>query len=151
MIAPDHKIIIDIGSDYEIWIQVPDGSLAFKDVREWNWTLKLYSGGKGATAPIQYKTDFTGVCPGLQAEDDTLYDDQDPVDYEKIQSLNGWVKVKIDAADTATFTTGLSADVDSFATEYNYRYTLDINDDAITPGLDTEEIRILRGKCAIRN
>ena len=151
MIAPDHKIVIDIGSDYEIWVQVPDGSTNLKDVRGWNWTLKLYNKGDGATPPVQYKTDFTGVCPGTGAEDVGLLDAADPVEYEIIQSANGWVKIKIDAADTATFSTAISAGTDSFATEYNYRYTVDVNDGSGTPDITTEEFRVLRGKCAIRN
>ena len=147
MVAPDHKIIIDKGSDYQILIQVPETNMSIKDVRGWTWTFKIYNQGKGPDSPELYKT-YSMSCPAYTNDLNSLdYTN----DYDEIQAANGWVNIRIDASDTATLLTGISAEVDSFATEYNYRYTIDIVDGNVTPGLDSEEIRILRGRCAIRN
>ena len=63
--------------------------------------------------------------------------------------LNGNVAVVIDKAVTATYATLVGTELNPFTTEYNYFYTIDITeDDAVS--IDKENIRILRGKLAVR-
>ena len=62
---------------------------------------------------------------------------------------NGNLEVVIDKAITATYTTRVLPPLSPFTTEYNYFYNIDINEDpTITDGKDN--LRVLRGKCAIR-
>ena len=63
--------------------------------------------------------------------------------------VNGNVAVVIDKAVTATYDTRVSAGLNPFTTEYKYFYSIDITeDDAVS--IDKDNIRILRGKLAIR-
>ena len=63
--------------------------------------------------------------------------------------LNGNVAVVIDKTVTATYATRVTDGLSPFMTEYNYFYTIDITeDDAVS--VDKDNVRILRGKLAIR-
>ena len=63
--------------------------------------------------------------------------------------VNGYCEVVIDKAVTATYPTRLDATLDPFTTEYMYNYHIDITEDTATSA-GKENLRILRGKCAVR-
>lgn len=140
MIAPTHKIIIDKDADYEIWIQVPATTTSSLNVSGYKWIFQLYN-SKGAklvnAAPIIYS--FTDTCPGTVENPDT-------------DSIDGWVKVKIDSAKTTKLPTNpTDTDETTFNTVYNYRYTITIKEDTeVEDTSTTKELRIARGKCAVR-
>ena len=63
--------------------------------------------------------------------------------------VNGYFEVVIDKAVTATYPTRLDQTLDPFVTEYMYNYHIDIIEDTATSA-GKENLRILRGKCAVR-
>ena len=178
MIAPEKKIIIDKGADYEMWIQVPDGEFANKDVRNWKWTLRIMNDNKDSD-PTEYKV-IEGIAgagtytpttynPDGSVKDNPIFNGiaktpsaQITVPSEENDARNGWIKIKIDSSDTFTYDTRIEG-LNKFITEYNYFYTITIYepDDDNRSGVMTystqrgvtrekEELRIARGQCAVR-
>ena len=63
--------------------------------------------------------------------------------------LNGYFQVVIDKTATATYMTRIAAELNQFITEYNYNYHIDIVEDIAT-SIGKEDLRVLRGKLAVR-
>lgn len=130
--AGNHKIIIEKGADFDIDIQVSENGIVHKDVA-----------GYTVTMVIKY-ADEAGVIHTQDTIAGTIVPDDPSMDPAEWTYFNGYVNVIIDKAATATYPTRLPAEYSPFATSFEYIYSIDINDSF------SDDIRILRGKCAIR-
>lgn len=131
--AGNHKIIIEKGVDFDIDIQVSENGVVHKDVS--GFTVKM---------TIKY-TDDVGAIQTLDTITGSIVADDPTLDPGVWTYLNGYVNVTIDKVATAGYATRVPSTMDAFATSYEYYYSVDINN--ATTG---EDIRVLRGKCAIR-
>ena len=142
MQAAEKKIIIERGADFRIALEVVEGISTPKDISTFTagMTIKHYDkvndvikylqeDGTLTNVPYEFPGNLLGATPG---------------------SL-GKFEIVIDKTITENFDPLLDMTVitDRFATDYNYFYNIDINDtgDSTT----VENIRVLRGKCAVRN
>jgi len=96
-----------------------------------------------ATMVLKYEDDAGNVIieytqAGTLIPDDKL-DPGDPDTY-----LNGNFNITIDKSATILFPTRVPADLDVFATSFEYFYHIDIN------GPASDDLRVLRGKAAVR-
>ena len=133
MTAADHRIIIEKGADYSIEIQVSENGIVMKDVT--GYSVLMVIKFQDSNGDIQVRDTIAGIL---------VEDTEGSGTY-----LNGNIAVVIDKAITATYPTLLATGLNPFTTEYNYFYTIDITeDDAVS--VDKENIRVLRGKCAVR-
>ena len=63
--------------------------------------------------------------------------------------FNGYCRVVIDKAVTATYATRVTDTYDPFITEFRYNYHIDIIEDT-NVSVANDDLRVLRGKCAVR-
>ena len=131
--AANHRIIIEKGSDFQITIQVSDNGIDMKDLN--GYTVEM---------TIQYQ-DTEGLIQVLDTIAGVLVPDE-PGGHTY---LNGYFKVVIDKSTTAGYPTRVSSDLNQFITEYNYNYHIDITENS-TVSVGKENLRVLRGKCAVR-
>lgn len=163
MQAADKKLIIEKGADFRIQLEIVEGVGFPKDLT--NFTASMY---------IQYYSEAIDADYGLSA--DTIYnllangtfveyDGSNKVAFpgvlvgiEGSEGLNGEFNVIIDKSITATFPTMLDMTkiTNRFGTDYNFFYQIEIDenseagaDDDVT--VDRENMRVLRGKLAVRN
>lgn len=130
--AGNHKIIIEKGVDFDIDVQVSENGIVHKDVT-----------GYTVTMTIKY-VDGAGVIQTLDTIAGTIIADDPTLPELEWTYLNGFINVTIDKLATAGYPTLLPAEYDAFATSFEYWYSIDIN------GGVSDDIRVLRGKCAIR-
>lgn len=128
MTAANHRIIIEKGATFKIDIQVSENGIVMKDLLGWTVHFALMHDVDGIVAEAYAQL-------GELVPDDEL---ANPLTY-----LNGNIKVKIDGSNTGALATLVDPSLDPFTTEYNYFYHIDIKD-------GTDEIRVLRGKAAVR-
>lgn len=133
MTAAEKKIILEKGSDYRLQLLIKDdGGIANKDLDGWSWVFNVYSKTDVTTPAYTFSSEFSGDFPG---EDLT----------------NGACTVHIDSASTSTMNTLIPEGEDPFMTDYNYYYTLTLSGPEGTGTLDdNREMRVLRGKLAVR-
>ena len=136
MTAGNHRIIIEKGADFKIELQISENGIDMRDVTGYSVKMVIKYENAGS---------ITELAPiaGFLVEDT-----EGSGTY-----LNGNIAVVIDKAITATYPTLVDAGLSPFTTEYNYFYSIDITEDGIanpsgTTGIDN--IRVLRGKCSIR-
>ena len=132
MTASENKIILDKGSDYRLQLKVKDDDgINDRDLTGWGWKFVILN--KDGTT----NDTISAAFPGTYTGDDLS---------------NGACTVAIDSTITALMNTAIIIADNVFNTEYNYWYTLTIYQDGA--GLDndlaTREMRVLRGKLAIR-
>ena len=133
MIAAEHKTIIDKGSDFAIRLKVTDAAGIGKDLTDFTASMTIKYDDNGTVMYID--TDGTPTA-SVVSHAGVITD-----------AVNGELEVIIDKAVTAVIDGRLSADaLNIFATQYNFMYSLDIL--SVT---GTEDVRILRGRLAIRN
>ena len=133
MTAADHRTIIEKGADYRIDIQVSENGIDNKDVTDYSVEMVIkYQDTNGDIAVLD-------TIAGFLVEDSV----------GSGTYLNGNVSVVIDKSITSTYATLVDEALSPFATEYNYFYGIDITEDIAT-SVDKDNIRILRGKLAIR-
>lgn len=130
--AGNHKIIIEKGADFNIDVQVSDNGIVHKDVT-----------GFTVTMTIKY-VDDVGAIQVLDTINGSIVPDDPSLPEVDWTYLNGYINVNIDKLITAGYPTRVPANLDPFATSFEYNYSIDIN------GGTSEDIRVLRGKCAIR-
>jgi len=130
--AADHRIIIEKGADFKINVQVSENGITNKDLT--GFTVEMV---------IKYE-DPQGVITELDTIIGELVEDAPGSG----TYLDGNISVTIDKAVTATYATRITPPVSPFATEYHYFYNIDINEGVVTA--DKENLRVLRGKCAVR-
>lgn len=130
--AGNHKIIIEKGADFDIDIQISENGIVHKDVEGYTVTMTI----KSANAE--------GVITTLDTITGSIIPDNPEAPTLDWTYLNGYVNVNIDRVATAGYATLLPITFDPFATSYEYFYSIDIN------GGDSDDIRVLRGKCAVR-
>lgn len=131
--AGNHKIIIEKGVDFDIDIQVSENGVVHKDVS--GFTVNM---------AIKY-TDDTGAIQTLDTINGSIVPDDKTLPEVDWTYLNGYINVTIDKSATALYPTRVPSTMDAFSTSYEYYYSIDINN--VITG---EDIRVLRGKCAIR-
>ena len=136
--ATNHRIIIEQGSDFRINLQISEDGLTPKD-------LTTHAASGAIEMVIKYKDVTTGdivvqdTVAGVFVEDTPASGTY----------VNGYCEVVIDEAVTATYPTRLLANIDPFATEYMYNYSIELIEDTVTSA-GKDNLRILRGKCAVR-
>ena len=133
MTAANHKIIIEKGATFKIDIQVSENGIVMKDLLGWTVHFALMHDVDGIVTEAY--TQLGELVPDELSPDDAP---DSPPTY-----LNGNITVKIDGSNTGTLATLVDPALDPFITEYNYFYHIDIKD-------GTDEIRVLRGKAAVR-
>ena len=131
--AGNHKIIIERGADFVIDVQVSENGIVHKDLT-----------GFTVSMDIKYADPTTKAVTTQDTIPGTLIPDNpdDPADQHTFK--NGYIQVNIDKAKTATYPTRLPTEYDPFATSYEYYYSINIT------GPDSQDFRVLRGKCAVR-
>lgn len=130
--AGNHKIIIEKGADFVIDVQVSENGVIHKDLE-----------GFTVVMTIKYEDDAK-VIQTLATVPGEIVPDDASLPVLEWTYANGYLLVNIDKALTATYPTRLPAEYDSFATSYEYYYSIDII------GPDSQDFRVLRGKCAVR-
>lgn len=134
MTSAEKKIILDKGSDYRLKLRVKsDDGIGNKDLTGWGWVFTIYSKDNPTTAVRTFSGTFTGTFEG-----------------DSLVNGRGTVFIKSEGPDgTSTLPTGIVGD-SPFLTEFNYYYTLTISG-AETNGQDnSRQMRVLRGKLAVR-
>jgi len=145
MTAADHKIIIEKGADFTIEVQAYEG-LTPKDLSTDSWTVVMNIQHLDADNTI-VSTNTEEVSPKAPS----VYAVGSIID-----DVNGIVQIRIDNTDTINLPTGINddtflgktdqTDISPFSTEYNHFYTITL----VNATTNTEDLRLLRGKCAIR-
>ena len=134
MIAGEHKTIIEVGADFILKLKVTDAIGAAIDITDYTIAFTI----KYDNVDVINYLDNTGTLS------DTPYSF---VDIGVTDGPVGELEVRIDKAITALMPPNLTTEASTlFSTEYNYFYTLDINHAGTS-----EDLRVLRGKLAIRN
>lgn len=131
--AGNHKIVIERGADFVIDVQVSENGIVHKDLAGFTVTMVIKYVDPTTKAVVTQDT----ITGSLVPDDAELPE----VDWTY---LNGYLMVEIDKLATAGYPTRLPAEYDPFATSYEYNYSININ------GPDSEDLRVLRGKCAVR-
>ena len=131
--AGNHKIIIERGADFVIDVQVSENGIVHKDLA-----------GFTVTMTIKYEDPTTGAIVTQDTITGAIVPDNADLPELEWTYFNGYLVVTIDKLATAGYPTRLPADYDAFATSYEYHYSIDIN------GPGSEDFRVLRGKCAVR-
>ena len=137
MTAAEHKIIIEKGADFSIDIQVfEDVSVKILNATNDTVTMKLKH------VVTQADINAGGAYAALSVGD--VYSVAIGTGTVVDASL-GKINVLIDKNETASLSTRIvSADVSPFSTEYNYFYDITLVTNT------TEDIKVVRGKCAVR-
>jgi hypothetical protein len=138
MTSAEKRIVLEQGSDYRLQLYVKsDDGIGNRDLTGWSWTMRLYRAADGEdVTPIGLvNVPFSGTFVG----DDLA---------------NGKCTVHIDSTVT-TMPDGLSTLIpsgeDMFDTQFNYYYTLTLKGTEGSGTLDdTREMRVMRGKLAVR-
>ena len=118
--------------DFVIDVQVSENGIVHKDLT--GFTVEMV---------IKYSDD-AGAVQTLDTIIGVLVPDN-PLDLEVDWTyLNGYLKVVIDKTATAGYATRVGTDLNPFTTAYEYYYSINI------AGPGSEDLRVLRGKCAIR-
>ncbi len=151
MQAAERHIIIDKGVDFTIKLKVTEGIGSPKDLTGYIPKMRLMK--TTADESIAYASEtggsvIFGTNPAYIVEG-TITD-----------ATNGEFEVIIDSSATANIDTNLPDFIDDqgnsfpnrnpFATEYTYFYSIDLLQSGSAPTTSKEELRILRGKCAVR-
>jgi len=142
MTAAEKNIIVEKGSDFVIKLSITDGIGMAKDIS--GFAVKMYIMLQGDDKTIQY------LAPSGALVEPTAMQGFDGVVTE---GSRGKCEVVIDKRFTKLFPTSLPADTkDIFATEYSYRYHIDLDGagGSVTESDSVDNWRVLRGKCAIR-
>lgn len=149
MQAAERHIIIDKGADFTIKLKVTEGIGSPKDLTGYIPKMRLMK--TTADESIAYASENGGsVIFGTNPE----Y----IVEGVITDATNGEFEVIIDSSATSNIDTNLPDFIDDqgnsqpnknpFATEYTYFYSIDLLQGG--SAINKEELRILRGKCAVR-
>jgi len=133
MQAAEKKLVIEKGADFYLKIAVTEGIGTQKDLTGASVVMRIMKHNKedGNIYYIQPNGELTT----------TKYEFAGTVN----DAPNGECSVLIDKDITSKFDTGVSSSDNVFMTEYNYFYTIDI-----VGAPNGEDMRILRGRCAVR-
>lgn len=135
MTAAEKKIILEHGSDYLLQLKIKaDDGLNDRDVSGWTWVIKIYNASTAVLAST-----ITGQVPDYVGTVDV----PNPAE-------NGLIDILIDSASIDSLPTLVQQVTDPFATEYNYYYTLTITDNPVATSDNRRDMRLLRGKLAVR-
>lgn len=141
MQAADKKIIIERGADFRIAVEVNDG-LFPKNIETYvpSMVIQYYDEDLDTITYLQPDGSLTGTPYQYVG---TLLEDP--------PGINGEFEIIIDKAITALFDPQLDMEVitSRFSTQYNYFYYIEINEPGVASS--SENLRLLRGKCAVRN
>ena len=162
MQAAEKKLIVERGADFRIQLEIMDG-LFQKDLT--NFTSGMYIQYYSEGIAIDLENGLTSDTIYNLKADGTFLEDNgtNKVEFPGIlvgvtPGLNGEFNVIIDKSVTATFPTMLdmSKMTNRFGTEYNYYYHIEIDENAVGGAddditVDRENMRVLRGKLAVRN
>jgi len=128
MTSAEKKIILEHGSDYVLRMKImADDGINNRDMSNWTWKFEVYDGSGD-------KLDANTVTGTFDANTDTE---------------NGDVQILIDSAKIDAIDTAVTGD-DAFATQYNYYYTLTVTDDTSNTSDNRRDMRLLRGRLAVR-
>ena len=134
MTAAEQRIVLEIGSDYRLQLKVKqDDGINDRDLTGWGFKFVILS--NDGTVYRTISSVFTDGVGGNEAS----------------KLVNGECVVAIDSTETNTMVTGITGD-NIFDTEYNYFYTLTLYEvgSTMVPSLGEREMRVMRGKLAIR-
>ena len=132
MTAAEKKIILDKGSDYRLQLKIKDDDgINDRDLTGWGFKFIIYS-----LDGTEY-TSIDKLLSGAFSGDDLV---------------NGACTIDIDSTLTSTYSTAIAGTEDVFSTLYNYYYTLTLYEDGanLDNAIDTREMRVARGKLAVR-
>ena len=151
MQAAERHIIIDKGVDFTIKLKVTEGIGSPKNLSGYIPKMRLMKTTEDENIAYASQTGGSiifGTSPAYIVEGKVT------------DAINGEFEVIIDSSATSNIDTNLPKFVDDqgnsqpnknpFATEYTYFYSIDLLQGGSTPTIDKEELRILRGKCAVR-
>ena len=150
MQAAERHIIIDKGVDFTIKLKVTEGIGSPKNLSGYIPKMRLM------------RTDADGsIAYASQTSGSVIFGTASPayiVEGTITDVTNGEFEVIIDSSLTSTIDTNLPDFIDDqgnskpnknpFATEYTYFYSIDLLQGG--SAVNKEELRILRGKCAVR-
>ena len=140
MEAAEHNIIIEKGADFVFKGEIIEGVGQQKDLT--GYTIKM---GIKYIDPSDGKVKYLNSFGSLQEE---VYEFSGIVE----NAAAGKFKILIDKSITINFPTMVKSS-NKFATEYNYYFYIDLHqngNEANRNSAINEDIRIVRGRCAIR-
>ena len=135
MTAAEQKIILEIGSDYRLQLKVKDDDgINDRDLTGWGFKFVILN-----TDGTVYKTVSSVFADGVEGN-------------VASKLVNGECVIVVDSTETSTMVTGIIVGGNIFDTEYNYFYTLTLYEvgSTMVPSLGEREMRVMRGKLAIR-
>ncbi len=165
--AGHHNIIIEKGADFVIEVQVSENGILNKDITNYNISFQLmYADDKGIDHVAQFldpddlATQRSFPVAGFILPDDeeqcTLKRSGSPK-YTPIPGIDpcgatkGKFMVIIDKEITEQLPTRVPPELDPFSTSWEYFYHIDIDERVATgKSKNAENLRVLRGKCAVR-
>jgi len=162
MTAGDYKIIIEKNADFSLEVAIKEGVGVPKNLNGYSVYMRLMYIGNSAVIA----NDTTGIIYylGVNADGEAVRSTAATTKIELPNAIpastnaeggdntgeDGIVYVKLDKAFTGSLNTLIDTakTSDLFATEYNYRYELCIYDN--NDSTSSDDIKVLRGKCAVR-
>lgn len=159
MQAADRNIVIDKGVDFTIRLKVTEGIGSPKDLVGYTPKMKLMKTDSNGNVlyASENAVEFTSI-PAYIVNGVLLSDGVDDSGNQLPAGQGGKFEIIIDAAVTSVIDTnlpiylnGIGEPLNSnnpFATEYTYFYSIDLIQNG--GGVNKEDLRILRGKCAVR-
>jgi hypothetical protein len=111
-----------------------DDGIGNRDLTGWTWTMRLYKAADGGdvTPDELVEVPFSGTFAGDHLEE-------------------GKCTVHVDSTVTSGLSTHIPSDEDMFDTQFNYYYTLTLKGtEGSGTSDDTREMRVMRGKLAVR-
>jgi len=153
MQAAERKLVIDKGSDFKLKLHVTEGIGSPKNMDGWSYTMQImYAYDKARDAAATPPNDGTIMYLKVTSSNGsyTVAGDQlragagftGPTKPD----TSGIVIITIDKELTDKMLTRIKKSDNPFNTEYNYHYSITVNQ----PNADGEDMRLLRGKLAVR-
>jgi len=138
MKAAEKKIVIEKGADFNLKITVTEGIGTAKNISDHTMGMKIMK--QDSNGNIVY------LHPGNNTEGAEFNSIPYTFEGSVTDAVNGECNIPIDKDVTASFPLSTTGN-DVFATEYSYNYIIDLVSTDIGNG---EDMRLLRGRCAVR-